>query len=269
MARREKKPQAPPPGAPLWVLTYSDLVTLLMGFFVLMLAYSQTDAKKASEAINSIRGALGLSAGQLSAAAVVPARLLSTPPTRRIERIARELQGRLQVRGQEKDVKIEFDARGAAKITMPSQVLFDTAQAELKPEAAPILTDIAQLLSGVHGLAIEVRGYTDSRPLINTTVYKDNYDLSYARAKTVTMHLNATGSVSLDEFEVIAQGPSHPAATNDTEDGRQANRRVELYVRDENARDDTMKALTERVNTAEPPALAPGAPTVTPAPAAQ
>jgi len=268
MARRERKPPAPPPSAPLWVLTYSDLVSLLLGFFVLMLAWSQTDSKKASEAINSIRGALGISASQMSAITVAPPRLLTTPPSRRIERLARELQGRLQVRGQDQNVKIEFDAKGAAKITMPSQVLFDTAQAELKAEAAPILGDVAQLLSGLRGVAIEVRGFTDNRPLVNTTVFKDNYDLGYARAKSVTMYLNQSGNISLEQFEIIAQGPSHPAATNDTEEGRAANRRVEIYVRDETAKDDTMKTLTERVNAQAPaPAGTETPAATTPAPA--
>jgi hypothetical protein len=83
------------------------------------------------------------------------------------------------------------------------------------------------------------------------------------------MYLNTAGNISLEQFEVIAQGPSRPAATNDTEEGRAANRRVEIYVRDETAKDDTRKALTERVSAPTPPAVGLEAPSVTPPPPAQ
>lgn len=245
MARQRQKSPTPPPGAPLWVLTYSDLMSLLLAFFVLMVALSKTDVSKARAALNSIRGALGMSVAQLSALeANVPEVFPSVSAPPRIARLARELQRRLQVRGEDQTIKLRFDAKGGLMIPLPSKMLFDTARAQLKPAAYPVLTDLGQLLSGLRGIAIEVRGFTDSRPLINTTVYKDNYDLSYARAKRVTMFLNTTAGIPLDEFEIIAQGPTHPVATNDTPEGQQANRRVEIYVRDVTAKDDTMKALT-------------------------
>src|SRR5690606_4418358 len=77
---------------------------------------------------------------------------------------------------------------------------------------------------------VEVRGHTDNRP-ISGAGYRDNFDLSYERAKNVMLYFTRQGGLPQDEFEVIACGESQPIATNETEEGRQANRRVELFVR--------------------------------------
>jgi chemotaxis protein MotB len=76
-----------------------------------------------------------------------------------------------------------------------------------------------------------MRGHTDSRPLADTSVFRDNYELSFARAMTVTRYISDNGHIPLEQFEVISCGPGQPVATNDTPDGQAANRRVEIYVR--------------------------------------
>jgi chemotaxis protein MotB len=147
--------------------------------------------------------------------------------------MARELRRRLQVAGREQDVRVEYDEEGGLKINLPSRILFDTARAELKSEAEPVLNDVAEILAEIPEALIEVRGHTDSRPLINTRLYRDNHDLSYARAKSVGTYLNRLGGLPLEQFEIVALGPSQPIATNDTEAGMQENRRVELHIRGE------------------------------------
>lgn len=233
MARAGKKKGAPEPaGAPGWMVTYGDMMSLLLTFFVLLLSFSSISEKKFEEALASLQGALGVMPRNLSLVQVNPIPERRRAP-RSIERLARELRRRLLVAGREHEVEVTYDEEGGLKISLPSRILFDTARAELKPGALPVLDDLGELLADVPEASIEVRGHTDSRPLINTTRYRDNYDLSYDRAKSVGTYLNRSGEIPLDQFEIVALGPSQPVAPNDTEEGMQANRRVELFVRGE------------------------------------
>lgn len=246
MAKREKKKSDEPPGAPGWVVTYGDMMTLLLTFFILLISFSTISEKKFSQAAASMKGALGVMPKNLSAVQILPSAQAARPAPKSIQRLARKLKERLQVTGKDQDIRLEYDKQGGLKIDLPSRVLFDLGRAELRAEALPVLNDLAQLLREAEGVFIEVRGHTDTLLLKDTSIYRDNYDLSYARAKSVMLHLNAIGGIPEQAFEVIACGPSQPAATNDTEEGRQANRRVELYVRGEPS-EEVLDILREKV----------------------
>jgi chemotaxis protein MotB len=214
--------------------TFADLMSLLLCFFVLLLAFSTMDEPAKFEmAVISLRGAFNVFEGS-----VEPVTIVSRPPTppqsRTLQRIARELKRQLQVMGRDQDVELKFD-QGGLRINLPSQVLFSSGSAQLQAEAEPILTEIGQLLVGMTGLFIEVRGHTDNVPLTQTTRYRDNYDLSYGRAKSVAGFLNQTVGIPMGQLEMVPKGPSEPTGTNDTVEGRQANRRVELLVRPQDA----------------------------------
>jgi chemotaxis protein MotB len=229
MARKKNKEQRSG-GAPAWMTTFADLMSLLLTFFVLLLSFSTiAEPEKFEQALTSFRGAISIFQGSTS-----PAPVSMRPPeaarSRTIERIAREMKRRLQVLGREQEIDLKFD-EGGLRISLPSQVLFDSGSAQLKSDAEPILREVSGLLGGVPGLFIEVRGYTDDRPLTTSPIYRDNYDLSYGRAKAVGGFLNQAGNISMEALELIAKGPTEPVATNESEEGRAANRRVELFVR--------------------------------------
>lgn len=185
---------------------------------------------------------------------------------RRAQRVAREFQRMLQVIGKDEDVKIQYDKQGGLKIELPSQILFDVGRADVKPEAYDILTTLGTLLADLPGKFIEVRGHTDNLPMSAGSAFKDNEDLSYYRAKNVMQILNVRGRIPRDEFEVIACGEWQPIATNDTPEGREKNRRVEVQVRgqfeEETARE-VREMIRELVTPAERSEEAPltGAPT--------
>lgn len=246
---RNKKGETGPPPVPGWVVTYGDMMSLLLTFFVLLLSFSSITQEKFEAGLMSIQGALGLLPENTSITYIQTPSNQAPFSARTLERMARELRRRLQVQGRESEVDLKYD-KGGLKISLPSHVLFDTARADLRPSAEPVLHTVADVLKGVPGAFIEIRGHTDSRPLINTHLYRDNYDLSYARAKSVMSYLNRDLGMPRSEFEVIACGPSQPVATNDTEEGRQANRRVELYVRGANEQDN-LEDLKQRLNQLE------------------
>lgn len=209
------------------MVTYGDMMSLLLAFFVLLAAFSTINERKLSQAVVSLQGALGAAPRETAVALEAP----PEPVTATIESVARELQRKMQVIGRDQEIKIEYDKKGGMRIVLPDRFLFDTAKAEIKPQSYPVLQSVGELLAGVPDCFIEVRGHTDSRPLAAGAKYRDNYDLSYARADNIARRVQAYGRFPLDQFEIVSCGPGQPVATNDTEEGQHANRRVEILVR--------------------------------------
>ena len=238
---------------PGWVVTYGDMMSLLLTFFILLLSFSTISQKEFNEALSSLQGAFGVLPKYNGLMTLIP-----KPPRKQgeqVERLARQLQREMQVMGKDKDIEVQYDKEGGLKIVMPNQVLFDTAKADLKPEAVPVLQAVANMLGELEGVMFEVRGHTDSRPLISSARFRDNYDLSYGRADAVARWLNAAGRIPLEQFEIISCGPSQPVAANDTEEGQQQNRRVEIFVRGvaDSSKIGELKDRIDAVNTTDAP----------------
>ena len=213
----------------MWIVTFSDLMSLLLTFFVLLLSFSTISEEKFDQAMMSLQGALGVLPKWNGIISMTP-----RPPKKareEMEAAARNLQRDLQIAGKDEQVLVEYDAVGGLKISLPSAATFDLGSSVLKREAYPLLLDMGEVLADLPGSFIEVRGYTDSQPMGDVGQFLDNYDLSYSRAKAVTARLNDPGGVPMQQFEIIALGPNQPLASNNTEAGRRANRRVEIYVR--------------------------------------
>ncbi len=230
------------------MVTFGDLMSLLLTFFVLLLSFSVMEESKVSQAIMSIQGALGVLDKNSS---VFEFKQVSnnraSQRSEAVKQLARRLRRRMQVLGKESDVNIEFNQKGGLKISLPSEMLFDSAQADLKADSAPVLQDIAAILSEVPDKFVEVRGHTDNRPLRSSDRFRDNHDLSYERARNVMTFLTRSAGMSADEFEVIALADTQPVATNDTEEGRNRNRRVEIQIRGDFS-DETLKTVNENMN---------------------
>tara|TARA_R110001592_G_scaffold15556_3_gene67645 strand:- start:1009 stop:1758 length:750 start_codon:yes stop_codon:yes gene_type:complete len=209
--------------------TFADLMSLLLTFFVLLLSFSTISDDKFDKALMSLEG--GFRPFPKSAGFIT---MIPRPPKKQNDEaanVARRIRRRLQVRGLEQKVKVDFDALGGIKINLPSELLFEPSEATLKPTALPVIQDIAEILSEMPESFFEVQGHTDSRPLGNAIRFRDNYDLSYQRAHSVTEQLVATGGLSVNQFEIHAIGAGQPIATNNTPEGQAANRRVEVYIR--------------------------------------
>jgi OmpA-OmpF porin, OOP family len=107
--------------------------------------------------------------------------------------------------------------------TVVSGILFDTGKAEVKPESAPALQEVVKLLKENPKLKVYVVGHTDNVGLLTS-----NLDLSRRRAASVVQELSAKYGVAPDRLQAYGDGPYAPLASNDSEDGRTLNRRVEL-----------------------------------------
>lgn len=219
-------------GAPMWVVTYGDLMSLLLTFFVLLLSFAtMEETKKYEMAIISIQGAFGIMPKETTAVQIHP----MPKPMKRVhkkeEDVARKIRRQLQVVNKQDEVKVKYDKLHGLKITLPSAILFSPGQAVLRPGAFGVLSELGGVLSELPETFLEVRGHTDDQALGDAGTYRDNYDLSYARADSVARFLNRVARIPMKQFEIVACGAGQPVAPNTTDEGRMANRRVDIYLR--------------------------------------
>ena len=248
MADAKKCPECKA-GAPAWVVTFGDLMSLLMTFFVLLLSFATMEKpKQFDEFAFSIRSSFaGVLPKNLTMTQVnpMPVRMKHMPED--VEEAARKMERILQVEGKKDDVQVEYDATGALKITLPNRVLYESGQAQLLPDAEVFLTGVGEVLGQYPDAFFEVHGHTDNTSLTTTTVFRDNKDLSYARADAVMRFLSQSATIPIDQFQSVAHGSGQPLESNTTPEGRIANRRVEIYIRGL-LTDNEVKQLKERVD---------------------
>lgn len=126
------------------------------------------------------------------------------------------------------DVSIGYDERGLVT-RMLDRVLFDSGKATLRRSAYPVLDRVAQVLNEIPDQPVGVEGHTDNVP-IKVSGWADNDALSLARAQAVVDYLVAKRGFDAGRITAIGYGESRPIASNDTADGRQKNRRVEIII---------------------------------------
>jgi len=145
-----------------------------------------------------------------------------------LERAKQELEKRLKDEIGDKQVKVEMLEKGLV-ITFVAEVLFDSGKAQLRKDSTPKLDKVVNVLNTtVADLNIGIEGHTDNQP-IKRSGWKSNWELSTARALSVLHYLGQTG-VNEPRMAATGYGEYRPVALNDTKDGRQKNRRVEIVI---------------------------------------
>ncbi|NLE65706.1 MAG: OmpA family protein, partial [Elusimicrobia bacterium] len=145
-----------------------------------------------------------------------------------IERAKLDLEKRLAQEITDKEVTIEMLEKGLV-ITFVAEVLFDSGKAVIKTEAVSKIDKVSAVLkSVVQDLQVGIEGHTDNEP-IKISGWKSNWELSSARALSV-VHLLVEEGVAPERLAALAYGEYHPVASNETPEGRQKNRRVEIVV---------------------------------------
>jgi len=146
-----------------------------------------------------------------------------------LERAKAELEDRLRNEIDDKEVKVEMLGKGLV-ITFVSEVLFDSGKDKLRSEAPAKLDKIGGVLTTtVKDLNIGIEGHTDNVP-IKYSGWKSNWELSSARALSVLHYLLESQGITPGRLSATGYGEHHPVDTNDTKEGRQKNRRVEIVI---------------------------------------
>jgi chemotaxis protein MotB len=235
-----------------WLVSYSDLLTVLFALFVVLFASSYRDnqvVKKLSQAIHIGFQQLGAFQGQkvaeLSAASNVPAQAAaglqpvevaanntatgSPPPASAVDFAAlqRQLEAAMSTEIRKHEVVMSVTPEGFV-VSLKDLGFFNSGQAVLLPGAAGKIRRIATVLEQ-HGLELRVEGHSDDQP-IHTPQFRSNWELSTARAMAVLMLLVDDSGVDPRRVSVAGYGEYRPVADNATAEGRQQNRRVDLVV---------------------------------------
>jgi len=227
-----------------WAIPYADLMTLLLAFFVVMYAISSRNESKykaVSDALNSAFGG--------NPKTIMPIQFDERPSIRTPTPIKSGLPQRYPVPAQQQLQSIADDLEHALRdliaeklvivhrseswleVEINSDILFPTGSAELNTRARGIIHRVAQVLSNKTN-PVQVEGYTDNRPIHNAQ-FPSNWELSAARAASV-VHLLAEHAVSQQRLSMTGFGEYRPFADNNSDQGRNRNRRVMLVVLAEN-----------------------------------
>jgi chemotaxis protein MotB len=214
-----------------WLLTYSDLITLLMIFFIVLYAMSNIDAKKYSNMAQSMNIAMGGGGKSIIGTSDNSSIKDSSPAViteeQKLSGLKGEVDQYLNDAGLSGNVSTQLDERGLV-IRMENSILFDSGKADIKPESKNILLKIGQTLNKIVNY-IRVEGHTDNVP-IRSSLFRSNWDLSAARATNVVELFVNESKVSPARLSEVGYGEYRPVATNETDAGRAKNRRVDIVI---------------------------------------
>lgn len=234
MRRRRRSPE-PPKGAPIWMVTFSDLVTLILVFFILLFSMSQIDLMKFQAISDSFRDRQVLDFQP----SIIPAENQGemeentekegSGQSDSLDELQMEIQSFLDVNGLEEVIVANRTERGVV-LVLQEQVLFKSGEASLLDSSYPFLDKVGTLLANMPNL-VKVEGHTDDRP-ITTFRYPSNWELSAARASTVIRYLTEGHNLDSHRFTAVGYGETRPIVPNSGPENWEKNRRVEIIISD-------------------------------------
>ncbi len=267
MAGRRRSKHKEEESSERWLLTYADMITLLMALFMVLFSISSVNISKVQALQKSLRAAFSgdiLPGGKAIAQSGATANSSHAPTSAAVQtivpttasmessaqssttsaagsasaaqrqqelfaQIKAELQHYAAAHGFSNQVKAVIEARGLDIRVLTDDLLFPSGQATLDPGAAPLLSEISDLLNVDQTHPIDVEGNTDDVP-IQSAQFPSNWELSTARASTVVRFLIGHG-VSPARLTATGNAEEHPEASNETAAGRAQNRRVEILLK--------------------------------------
>lgn len=258
---RQKKPSKE--NSERWLLTYSDLITLLMVLFVLLYSMSSVNTAKYKELAASLNSAMGGNTGILDKTAAMSTDSgaeasgqsgdASLPKISVDQKKEESETGTQELKLQEriteqadmnklktyidailKDYKLDSVVSTNIQVTglvisFPDSVFFDSGKDILKDDMKTSLSQITVLLNKIDN-SILVEGYTDNVPIIKGSKIASNWQLSALRAANVVEYLSESCQVNGTKLSAIGHGENHPVASNATNEGRSKNRRIVLTI---------------------------------------
>jgi chemotaxis protein MotB len=259
MGRKRKKRREAREHHERWLITYADLITLLMIFFVTLYAMSRLDAQKYDTLARSLHlqfrhadSILELGDGVLDGArsgenpsdpASAPFRAPTASPSpksagdaateKRGEQDLRDLLRVIRAYVRENHLENEVfvgDTPRGIVIRLSDRLLFDLGSAELRKAALPVLDKLSDLFAQLDQATVSIQGHTDDLPVLPGARFRDNWELSAARALSVLRYFVETKGLEARRFEVAGYADTRPVAPNTSESNRQRNRRVEIVV---------------------------------------
>lgn len=240
---KNKKSEDVKKGLPAWMGTYGDMVTLLLCFFVLMFASSSVDAGKFEQiaasfskqtiidtaSLDGFTDALGngiIEMPQVKGESDKEYELIQEGASE-LSKLASDFKTYFAENNMQNSIEIETNEQYLT-LSFNDGILFDSGKADIKEEATPVLTMIAEELLKYPENNIKIEGHTDNVP-INTEKYPNNWYLSAARAISVAIFFTDLG-FEPNRISTEGYGEYNPKVPNDTPENRSINRRVEIKI---------------------------------------
>ncbi|OXT08783.1 chemotaxis protein MotB [Thermoanaerobacterium thermosaccharolyticum] len=212
-----------------WLLTYSDMITLLMIFFIVLYTISTVNSQK----FQQIAASLGKTfdgtnyvVGQYSGNSILDS-IKTTNNTNTDNTIESQLDKLIKQNNLQNMVTYKVDERGFV-ISLNDTLLFDTGSADVKPDQKATLIKIGNILKAMPNY-IRVEGYTDNVP-INNSQFHSNWELSVIRATNVVEILVNDVKIDPAKISAVGYGEYRPIVPNDSDKNRQLNRRVDIVI---------------------------------------
>ena len=244
-------------GSPAWIVTFADLATLLLTFFILLLSFAEMDVEKYRAMANSMAVAFGSNQVLGDAVGGSPLTLIESDTvslpepmetaTNEPEFIDERAEGdaptkipagvidlasrmieELEPEVASEALSVNYD-ESRVVIRFSEEATFRSGEAAIKPGMVPIIERVVEVLSGCTGDVL-VAGYTDDRPIASGR-YRSNWDLSAARAVSVVHELVLNRQVPAERVVAAGRAETNPLAPNDSPENRAKNRRVEIAIR--------------------------------------
>ncbi len=214
-----------------WLTTYSDMVTLLLCFFVLLFSFSEIDAQKFRSIMSSFQGGAGVLEGGTTLDLEKDLELSEGLLEEDLENLKGILEEYADSVGLGEEIILSVEERGLVVRFMDS-VLFDSGKADLKPESKKILKNVADILNREEfkDKLIKVEGHTDTDPILYSKKYPTNWELSAIRATNVLRYLVEEGNIEGNRISSSGYSYYRPIAPNDTKENKAKNRRVDIVI---------------------------------------
>ncbi|MCX8029062.1 MAG: OmpA family protein [Brevinematales bacterium] len=224
---------------PLWIFTFADMNNLLLALFVVLMSEATIEGLEARMILSSFSGNIGFLTGGKSLSQGQFAELgssIESLPSRetgiamsRVQQEAREL---FKPEIKSKKVKVTITEEGI-KISLADDFFFESGSADIREELMPTIKKVADLISSLKDVKVDVIGHTDKSPVINPIIkekFPSNWELSTARASSVVRALIDFGA-NPEIMTASGRAEFEPVESNDTPEGRAFNRRTDIYIK--------------------------------------
>jgi len=233
LSRRRRVETQKKDGSERWLVTYADMITLLLIFFIVMYTMSQVDAAKFESLASSLSQAMGAggmimeSPGPSFVSGASQSAAEELEERQEFKDIQNQLEVLIQERGLAAEIVVTSEQRGIV-ISFQENVLFPSGSAQLTEQAQRLIDEVAPVLQETDN-NLRIEGHTDNLP-IHTEKFPSNWELSASRATSVLQELLRTADMRAARLSAVAYGEYRPRVVNNTSDKRQLNRRVDIVI---------------------------------------
>jgi chemotaxis protein MotB len=223
-----------------WLLTYADMITLLLALFMVLFALSSVSANKFAAFKEGLTSAFKSSAnssptlkggtGLLAQPALATKPVVIPHPasaSAQLQQVQKQIDKALRSTHQQSNAAVHLTKQGLIVRVLTNKVFFATGKALLEPEGAHVIDTVGKVIVNDPN-AVEVLGYTDNTPVNGSQL--GNFELSSARANTVLERLATHSAIDPGRLSATGDGANHPVASNATAAGKAANRRVDIVL---------------------------------------